>query len=209
MSWTADVETKKYIHAMRFLSKEALPATVAETLNSTADAVAGQSKKNVQKRLIVRTKFTLNSIRQDRHARGNDIDRMFSRAGTISKYLPIQEEGGTVRADNRRIPIPTVQARRSRSLQKPISKPYRMNVLNIGGGRFFIGNPKGGNRPLGIWERYQNKKRLRLIRNLESSQVQIRGENWFSDAVKKYGTAQFIRAQFLKIAKRRLSEYGK
>ena len=200
----ADADIKKYMTAMKIIDKRLLPKTVAETLNNTADAVAGRGKKNAQNRLTIRTKFTLNSIRQDRHARGEDIGRMYSRAGTISKYLPLQDEGGTVRAENKRIPIPTEKARTGKNPRKRIAQRYAMNSVQFGQGKFFMGRPKGGNRPLGIYERFQNNKRLRMIRQLEHSSVRVPASHWFSDAVKKYGTAQFIQAQFVKLSKRYL-----
>ena len=60
----------------------------------------------------------------------------------------------------------------------------------------FIGKP--GNQPYGIYERIRKNKRMRMIRNLESKQIKIKGTNFHSDAVKKYGTKQFIAAQFKK-----------
>jgi len=131
---------------------------------------------------------------------------MHSRTSSISPYLAIQNYGGTIKAQGQRIPIPTLQARTSKSIQRSIARRYRMNQLGSfdGGSKFFMGKPKGGDRPIGIWERYQGNKKLRMIRNLEKSRVEIKGVHWHDDAVKKYGTRQFIRAQFIKHAKRRV-----
>lgn len=68
--WSANIDTRSYMAAMRILGKQVLPTVMADTLNGVAAANAKQMKKNVEKRMIVRTKFTTNSIRQDRHARG-------------------------------------------------------------------------------------------------------------------------------------------
>lgn len=199
----ADVDIKQYMAAMKMLDKSLLPRMVAETLNGTAEAVEKQGKKNAQNRLTIRTKFTLNSIRQDRHARGDNIERMYSRVGSISDYLWKHDEGHTQEAKNSRIPIPTPQARTGKNPNKRIARRYAMNSVSFGGGRFFMGEPKGGG-PLGIYERYQKNKRLRLIRNLEESRVKIPATYWFSDAVKKYGTAQFVKAQFRTLARKYL-----
>jgi len=202
-----DFEEQKYRRAMRMISKDALPEVAAETLNNAAEAVEKRARKNAKQRLTIRRKKSISGIKQDRHARGGDIERMYSRTAVRTPWMQPHDEGETVNAESDRIPIPTIAARSGRSKQGAIAKPYKMNVLNIGGGRFFIGQPKGGDRPLGIWERFQNNKRLRLIRNLEEDQVEIPDTGFFSDAVKRFGTRQFIRAQFLDAAKRRLRRF--
>lgn len=47
--FSAEVETKQYIYAMRMISKDALPGAVADTLNSVADANVKPMQKNVKK----------------------------------------------------------------------------------------------------------------------------------------------------------------
>lgn len=209
--WSANIDTRSYMAAMRILGKQVLPTVMADTLNGVAAANAKQMKKNVEKRMIVRTKFTTNSIRQDRHARGSNISRMFSRVGSVSPYLAIHDEGGIIKAERKKIPIPTLQARVSRSKQRRIARRYAMNRMDIGEsqsyGKFFMGKPRGGNRRVGIYERHHNNKRLTMIRNIESEQVKIDPNHWFSDSLKKYGTSQFIQAQFKKHAKRRLRRF--
>ena len=220
----ADVETKKYDTALRLLGRDAFPDTVALMLNRTADAVTNEALRNVNQRLIVRTKFTTNSLTNKRaspyaalnKAMGNNVDRMFSRAGSFSPYLAVQDEGGTVTAEGTRIPIPTIAARSSNSLRKAIARRYRMDRIgDVGtaqaeGGynRFFIGRPKGGGRPLGLYERHASNQRLRMIRRLTHSTVRVPATRWFSDAVKRFGTQQFIRAQFLRAARERLQQFG-
>lgn len=209
-AFSIDVDTRAYTQAMKMLSDEALPRAVASTLNATADAVKNEAQRNVRRKMIVRTQYTINSIRQDRTARGRNIRAMFSRVGSLSPYLPIQDEGGTVRADRMRIPIPTLQARTSRSIRRAIAGRYRMNAMGAfgKGGRFFMGRPRGGNRPVGVWERTNRNKRIRLIRNLEHRQVRIRPTRWFSDAIGRYGTYQFINAQYRAAARRELRRIG-
>lgn len=215
----AEVDDRAYANAMRILGREVLPQTVAETLNRTAEAVTKQGERNVKRRLIVRTKYTLNSLkRKGAHpyralnkARGRDINRMFSRAGTISEYLSVQEEGALISAKGAKIPIPTLRARVARNLERMIAKRYRMDEMGEftearpdAGSRFFIGRPKGNNRRLGVYERWQGGRKLRMIRNLESASVRVPATHWHRDAVNKYGTMQFIRAQFRDAARKRL-----
>lgn len=182
---------------------QVLPDAVARALNETADAITMQSRLNVSRRLTVRTQFTLNSIRTKNRARGRNVSRMFARTGTISNYLPIQNTGGIMRARGRSIVIPTISAR-SGSNKNIISPRFRMNRMgNFGpsyGGkttRFFMGTPKGGNRRAGIYFRSHNNKKLTMVRNVESSTVQVPGSAWFDDAIK--GAAPTLPDRFRRI----------
>jgi hypothetical protein len=209
-AFSADVDTRSYMQAMRIIGRDALPRAVAAALNAPAEAITRESRRNVERRMIVRTRFTLNSIRQDRTARGRNFRTMHSRVGSISPYLAIQDEGGTIRAQDQKIPIPTLQARTSRTIQRSIARRYRMNAMGTFsvGSQFFMGRPRGGRRTLGIWERHRGGRRIRLIRNLEHRQVRIKPTRWYSDAVARYGTQQFIAAQFHRAAERELRRAG-
>lgn len=204
----ADVDTRSYMMALNLIDREALPRAVAATLNAPADAIAKESRRNVEKRMTVRTKYTTNSIKQDRTARGTNFRTMHSRVGTMSPYLPIQDEGGTIRANRSRIPIPTLASRTGRSFARKVATRYRMKRLGqLGGGspNVFMGRPRGGNRPVGIYERYGKNRRLRMLRNLESSSVRIKPTRWFADPLRKYGTRQYMGAQFKKHARAELN----
>ena len=52
------------------------------------------------------------------------------------------------------------------------------------------------------------KGKLTMLRNLEHDQVKIKGTGFHSKAVRRYGTAQFIKAQYLKVSKRILKRKG-
>lgn len=217
MSFSADVDIRKYMAAMRFISKEALPDAVAESLNAPAEAIEKAARKNVKRDLTIRTKFTVNSIRQDRHARGQNIERMFSRVGSISPYLWMHDKGYKAEGiSGDPLPIPTTEARTSKSIQRAISKKYRIGKNErIQPGMYssiptmFTGKPKGGDRPYGIYKRANRNNKLVMLRNLEHDDAKIPATHWFSKPVKKYGSMQFIKAQFIKIAKRKLSGLGK
>jgi hypothetical protein len=208
--------------AMRAISKEALPAAIAETLNRTADATTRRAKRNVERRLTVRTKYTLSSFSSKRarpyealnKAMGYNIDRMFSRAGTFSPYLWKQEDNTTVKSiSGGPLPIPTEAARTSNSMSRPVSKRHRLEPTQslapgaIDDNKKFIGVPRGGNRPFGMYLRKNNNKRLVMLRNLDQKEVSIQGVDFFKDALRRFGTAQFIRAQFYKVAKRKLRRH--
>ena len=69
----------------------------------------------------------------------------------------------------------------------------------------FIGKPH--RRVRGIYQRGK-KGVLTMLRNLEHSEIKIKGKNYHSDAVKRYGTAQFIKAQYIKVSRRILKLKG-
>lgn len=198
----AESNAETYIRALRMMNREALPRAVAESLNAPAEAIEKEAKRNVERRLTVRTKFTTNSIRQDRHARGNNFARMHSRVGTLSPYLPIQDEGGVIEADRDKLPLPTLAARTGRNPRKSIARRYAMNRLGEfgSGGRFFIGTSRRGRT--GIYERLA--RRVRMIRSLEETRVRIPPTRWYSDPLAKYGNRHFIGAQFKRAAQREL-----
>lgn len=212
---TADTNTRAYMQAMKIVGKDALPVAVAKTLNGTATAVTKQQIRNVKRDLITRTKFTERSMQTIKRgeykaiglARGKDINRLFSRAGTVSPYLWLQEEDNTVSGIDGPKPIPTLAARISKNLNKAIRKQYRLKRTQSlqpgafgksGYERYFAGKPKGGDRPYGLYMRQRANKQLVMLRNLEHDEVKIKGTHFHSNAVKKHGTQQFISAQFYK-----------
>lgn len=220
VAFPVDIDTRKYMMAMKIYSKEALPKAVAETLNRTADAVTKQQIKNVKKDLTIRTPFTLRSMEARgarpykalNKARGKNVDRMFSRAGTFSNYLWMQEDNFTKTGMNGPVPIPTLAARIGKNEKKSIRKKYRLapgqSTKSGSGDNWFIGIPKGKVKPKGLYERTNKNKKLRMLRNLEHDETKIKGTHFHSDSVKKYGTQQFIKAQFIKVSKRILKQKG-
>ena len=145
---------------------------------------------------------------------GHNIVRMFSRAGTVSPYLWMQEGHIVTGIGSGPVPIPTIKIRGSAGIKKAIRKKYRVGKSEKfnpgdfgtpGNTRTFIGKPRGKNRRFGIYEGASRNKRLKMLRNLEHRQVKIKDTNFHNDAVKKYGTVQFIRSQFYKAAKKRLA----
>ena len=213
-----DVDTKAFTKAMIIINKKALPDAIAETLNRTADATTKQQIRNVKKDVKVRTKFTLKSMESRRarpwkalnKARGKNISRMFSRAGTFSNYLWKQEESATYKGMNGPVPIPVLRSRTSKNINKSVRKKYRLSPgqdlsdKNLGN-NMFIGTPQGRKR--GIYEKDKRGK-LFMIRNLESQEIRIKGTGFHSKAVKKFGTTQFIKAQYQKVFKRAMRIRG-
>lgn len=198
----ADSDVKKWARTMKVLGLQAFPEAVAETLNISARQMVHDVKGNTNDSMIVRTTYTTNSIRQDRHAKGGNIDRMYSRAANRSPYLPLHDEGETVYAKHSKLPIPTMAARAG-NLKRPILSRYRMNSLGAvkNNPRYFMGKPKGGNRPTGIWERHSGNKKLRLIRRLSVSSAKIPRTDYFTDAHNENTKESKMRKRFISVSK--------
>ena len=155
-------------------------------------------------------------------AKGQNIARMFSAAGSFSPYLWTQDpdKGGayTQRGkDGGPLPIATLRTRTGKSAQKAIRKTYRLTASeNFRPGSFgqnsagtmFVGKPRGGNRRYGVYQRTNSNKKLYMLRNLETSEAKIKDTNFHDNAVRKYGTWQFTRAQFIRKAKAMEAKYG-
>lgn len=202
------------------IEKDMAPKMIAETLNRTADAVTKQQIRNVKTRLTVRTPFTLRSMEMSRarpyralnKASGKNLSRMFSRAGTVSKYLWMQEGFTKKGQGGGPIPIARDLTRAGGTRSGIVRRMYRLSKgASFPAGEFgtsgkqFVGRPKGGNRPLGLYERRNKNTRLMMLRSLTTRQVQIKDTNFHDDAVRRYGTRQFIAAQFRALAKREIS----
>jgi len=217
--FSAETDTQGYIRLMKRLGNRVLPEVVADALNDTADETTRASLKNLHDSVIVRRKFTTNSFVNRaakpymalRKAMGHKVERMFSRSGTFSPYLQLHEYGATVNAEGEKVPIPTEVARGG-SEEKSIRSKYNLGRMGSvkDSSRFFIGKPRGAiDRPLGMYERFANNKRLRMVRNLESDMVKIKPKRFHRKAVSRYGTSSDVTAHFRRHASRRLRRLGR
>lgn len=92
---------------LEFLSSKSLPYANRFALNEIGDKIAEESKKNMKKDFVVRTPFTLSSMRVVK-ARGNSIDSQEVIVGSVSHYMKKQEFGGIKTAGSEEgVPIPT------------------------------------------------------------------------------------------------------
>lgn len=189
---------------------KAFPYSIADTLNQAAGATKKAALTNVKKKLRTRTPYTLRSIKQDRKAFGTNINKMYARVGSNSSYLWKHDEGYVQKANRRKIPLPFVNSTRGGDINRIIVSRYRMNKLGEikGNKRFFKGVPKGrvGLKSYGIWERVNRNKSIRRVRALTHSQVKIKPVRWFSGAVDRFGTPQYMSAAFNRIAEARIDK---
>ncbi len=208
-------DTKVWMKTMKLIGKDALPQSVAETLNITADAVTKQQMKNAQSDFIVRSKFTINSMKSGRakpylalnKARGTNLQRMFSRSGTFSAYLWKQEKGGNFEGIDGPVPIATKNARTSKKETKAIAKRNRISAsMPLKDGSIendqFIGNLNGKR---GLYQRTK-KGGIMMLRNLDSDSIKIKGTDFHQKAVDMKATKQLVSTRFRRIAQKKIDK---
>jgi len=189
----AKFDHKKYLRFLQVVNKKAHAESVKNVLNFQAKGSEKLIKKTVKSKFVTRTQFTINSIKQDRYAQGNNTKSMFSRVVTVSPYLYKQEDGIT---EDRKT-IPTLFSR-ANNFKKIVKKMYRQNQLGdfsydkTKPKTFFLGKPKGGNRQFGIYMRFQKNKKLIKIKNVSRDNIKIKATNFFEKSVKKYAEKKTI-----------------
>jgi hypothetical protein len=207
----ATFQHKKYLTFLESINKEAHTESVRNLLNYQAKGSEKLIKKTVKRKFVVRTNFTINSIKNDRKPLGSNIKRMFARVVTTSPYLENQDDGGTEKKKS----IPTLKTR-SDNFKKVVKKQYRQNQL----GNFqyekskpktyFIGKPKGKmSRPYGIYMRYGQNKKLSKIKNVTQDNVKIKPTKFFSSSVNKYAELKNINKFFSLDAQKRIKEVSR
>ncbi len=203
-SYEADI--KKFNKILRKLSTEAIPRAIASTLTRQAEVTNIQALTNIKKKLIVRTPFTTKSLRVSKSRPKPNISAMYSKAGTISPYLPIQETGGTIPAREKVHAIPTLQSRVGKQKAGRIGKKFTMAQMaeQVGdpGSKFFFMRGKSGKK--GIFYR-KSKKKIVKVRDISKRFIRIKATHWFSEAVKKYHNRRFLEKVYCMEAKKEIA----
>lgn len=197
-----------YEKALAKLSKDALPKVTARTLNAVSTAAAAQQKKNIHAKMIVRAKYTDNSLKHYKASEAKPIARQNAVVGSTSSYLPIHDSGGTIRAKKQRIAIPTNKLR-GVNRRKKISPSMRIGEQAKR--KFFVLGPASPVRVVkrpGLYYR-KSKTKIVRVRDLSMKSFRLRGNRWHSDAVAKYAKAGIISAVFIREAKKELAKVGK
>jgi len=91
-----DKETKRLEKHLGVLKDRAFPFATKETLNRTAFVAQKMYKRNIQRKLITRNKYTEQSIRVEM-AKGLNIRNQMSVVGSTADYMEDQEFSGTKR----------------------------------------------------------------------------------------------------------------
>jgi hypothetical protein len=194
-------EFREYRRKLNKLAGDEFNKVVAETLNSVATVAHIQQIRNVRERFTLRNQYTERSLKYWKATPKPKLWKINAVIGSISDYMKLQEEGGDKKPKSgSRVAVATLQARGGNRASK-IRKKYYAGKLPSNS---FVGIPKGV-MPVGIWERYQHNKKIRMIRNLEHPTIKILPRHWHRDAVQKYANERWIQDAFVINAKRRLT----
>ena len=218
--WTVQVKSdyKKYLRQLRDLQDRRLPNAMAATMNVAAKAVDHHSHKLIRKKFILRNQYTERSLKvNEARVSGRTGRAGYAEVGSISPYLPLQEMGGTVRAKNRRIPIPTKAARggSKAGIVRPRFRMNRMGAIGRPGSKFFNLYPAKGPymrrgkmvaprlKKAGIFYR-QSKRKILFVRDIESSRIRVQPTRWHRESVEKFGKRILLNQIFIREAKKQL-----
>lgn len=185
---TAKTDARAWMLAMKIVAKDKLPLAVANTLNTVSRAVHTASERNLRTEFILRNQYTLRSMRHSPAKPKHNIGSMYAWTGTISPYLGIQEEGGTVNPKTGdRVPVPVGAARGGNWRSQILRRYYMSRIGKIGGkGSDFFATDSA------IWQRKGRRKIM--IRSLRLRSYRLRPRRWHSEAVDKFGKPSLIEA---------------
>lgn len=185
--FSVETNAKAFTKAMELVAKEVIPKAITETVNTCVKGANSRQIRNVKRAFIVRAeKFTLGSLRIQisKYKPGRSIDRIDATVGSISPYLTIHDEGGTVRAEKDVLAIPTVQSRIGRKKTGRIGGKFKMSQIGgtVGdpGSKFFF--MRGISGKLGIFFR-RTKKKVVKVRDMSLRSYRIKPTHWHEKAV--------------------------
>jgi hypothetical protein len=183
--------------------KGAFQKVVAATLTDTAKAVTIRSERNLKRSMIIRAPYTTKSLKTYPASATKPFARQNAVSGTISPYLPIQDEGGKIRAKKKRIAVPTNRVR-GKDRKKKVPGKYKLANMP----KAFVLRPA---RPVKILKRAAlfiregKKGKLRKVRDIEARDYRLKATHWHTEASKKYGNYAYMARAFERNARRYLA----
>jgi hypothetical protein len=196
---------ESYKKKLQRIGDDVLQRVVSETLNIVASFAHTQSQWNIRSRFVNRNAYTERSTRfyqAKPRKRWTDINAV---TGSVSDYMDEQDAGGfRYPKSGSKAPVAALAARGGNS-RAVIRKKYKAGQL---GANQFIGKPKGGTGPVGVYERRNKNKRMAMIRSLEFPKIQIKETKWHRDAVSSYARRDVIEREFIRQASAELSKLG-
>lgn len=193
--------SKEFMRDLHRIPK-AMQEVTAATLTQTAQAVTKRSERNLGRTMIVRTSFTPRSLKTYKASPGRPIDRQDSVAGTISDYLPIQDQGGKIKARRRVLAVPTNRVRGS-DRKRRVTQKYRLDSMP----RAFVLRPSSPTKILkrpALFIRTGKKGKLEKVRDLGARDYTLKARLWHTEAVNKYGNWEYMAQVFRREAMRRI-----
>ena len=89
-----DTQIRKYERDLKTFAERAYPFATRQTINSAAFKAQGKAKENVRNDMVLRNRYTEQSIRVNKAGTLN-VARQIATVGSIADYLERQEFGGT------------------------------------------------------------------------------------------------------------------
>ena len=198
-------EFRDYKRKLSALASDVLPRVVAETINIVAGFAHAESVRNIRKRFVNRNAYTERSARYYQAKPRKNWMEINAISGSISDYMDEQDAGGfRLPKQGSRAPVATLAARGGSST-KTVRKQYQAGSL---GKNQFVGTPRGGNRPYGVYARNRKNTQLVMIRNISRTKVKIEGKHWHTDAVEFRYRREVLTAEFVRQAKIELAKLG-
>lgn len=191
-----DRSVKIYKNKLKYISKEALPKVIADSVTAVAKRAHDKSIVNIISRYTIRNKYTVGSLRFYKASPKKNIMKINAISGSISEYMDEQDLGGKrLPKSGEKVTEATLFARGG-SKTSVVKKKNRAGFL---GKNQFIGVPKGiaKNRPYGVYERVKNNKFLSMVRNISKVSVDIRGTSWHRDAMSDQKLKEIMQKEFI------------
>jgi phage gpG-like protein len=196
--------SKQYLAALAKVPK-AMEKVTARTLSETARRARADAEANLKKEMIVRTQYTLRSVRFFKASESKPIARQNAVMGTVSDYLPVHDKGGVIRARKRKIAVPTNKIR-GKDRKKKIPARYKLST----GKPAFRLNPARPARALARAALFVREGRgLVKLYDIEGRSYRVKGNRWHSSAVAKHGNYPAMAAVFKTEAERALAELAR
>lgn len=125
-----DKDIKRFERQLKTFKKQAYPFATKATLNTSAFKSRGFAQDGIKRKMTLRNRFTLQSIRVEQ-ARGLNVDKQRSFMGSIADYMADQEFGTTkIKKGKRGVPLPTsFAAGQGQDAQPRTRLPKRANKL--------------------------------------------------------------------------------
>ena len=129
-----DRDVRALERRLKLIKSRALPFATREVLNRTAFDARYEAQSFINREMVLRNKYTVNSIRVDR-AQGLNISTQKSVMGSIADYMDEQEEGGTKnRKRGASVSIPTSFSAGQRGARPRTRMPrsaFKMSAINL------------------------------------------------------------------------------
>ncbi len=199
-------EFQTYIKKMERFGRQLLPQIVSTAINTIGGQAHEATKANVRSRMVLRNKYTENSIKFWESKPKEKWTRINAVSGSISPYMALQDEGGERHPKQGKTAVVVGLAARGGNPNRVVRKQYRAGTL---GENQFVGKPRGGSRPNGVYERKNKNHKLRMLRDLSNATVPVKETDWHRDGVRTKFTSQRVFDEFKELVDAEIAKLAK